>query len=408
VRVMDWSCVKKAMAAFAVVAMMGSGTVFGAPYVDSMWREVGTITTDTVLVYDRYKAGKVGIGTTLPKAKLHVRDSTNNTTPGSVKTVFLGTTKYKNTFPVIRLGGDSVCTSAPGRPVLGLRTGDIAVDTNGNVGIGITAPAAQLDVKSAAAGTVPLNVNTAASPTVDIARFQKDGISKVVINDSGNVGIGTSNPISGKLDVEEGGSGVAIYGNTSGGTGVYGQASDGIGVYGNAYSGTAVYGYTFGGTGVYGYAYGGSAVYGSSHHGSAVYGSSPYGYAGYFDQGKVYVGGNLGIGQDPGTEKLEVTGNAKCDTVKCLAVKINNWTIEAPDYVFEKNYKLRSLKDVEKHIAAKKYLPDVPSAAEMKKKGIDLAAMNMALLKKVVELTLYVIAQDKKIDALESKIDERR
>jgi hypothetical protein len=88
-------------------------------------------------------------------------------------------------------------------------------------------------------------------------------------------------------------------------------------------------------------------------------------------------------------------------------LKINNWTIEAPDYVFEKDYKLPSLKAVEKHIAANKHLPGVPSASEMKKNGVDLSEMNMTLLKKVEELTLYMIEQNKKIEALERKVSEK-
>jgi hypothetical protein len=88
-------------------------------------------------------------------------------------------------------------------------------------------------------------------------------------------------------------------------------------------------------------------------------------------------------------------------------LKIKNWTIEAPDYVFEKDYKLPSLTAVEKHIAANKHLPGVPSAAEMKEKGVDLSEMNMTLLKKVEELTLYAIEQNKKIEALEKKISEK-
>jgi hypothetical protein len=85
-------------------------------------------------------------------------------------------------------------------------------------------------------------------------------------------------------------------------------------------------------------------------------------------------------------------------------LQVKNWTVEAPDYVFNKDYKLPSLKDVEKKITAEKHLPGVPSAAEMKKNGMDMAKMNMTLLKKVEELTLYVIEQNKKIESLEKRV----
>jgi hypothetical protein len=90
-----------------------------------------------------------------------------------------------------------------------------------------------------------------------------------------------------------------------------------------------------------------------------------------------------------------------------ITVGLNGWTISAPDYVFDKDYKLRPLNEVEKFIADKKHLPEVASAKEMKEKGVDLVKMNMSLLKKVEELTLYVIAQNKKIEKLEKKITEK-
>jgi hypothetical protein len=85
-------------------------------------------------------------------------------------------------------------------------------------------------------------------------------------------------------------------------------------------------------------------------------------------------------------------------------IKIGNtWSLEAPDYVFNETYNLRSLNEVEQYINENKHLPEIPSAAQIKKDGIDLVEMNMTLLKKVEELTLYVIEQNKKIEALGAK-----
>jgi hypothetical protein len=121
-------------------------------------------------------------------------------------------------------------------------------------------------------------------------------------------------------------------------------------------------------------------------------------------------GATMTVANNSGSNALaaQFYGNVQ---ISSGSLKVNDWTIEAPDYVFEKGYKLPSLKSVEKHIAANKHLPDVPSASEMKKNGVDLSQMNMTLLKKVEELTLYVIdqnkqimEQNKKIEALEKKI----
>jgi hypothetical protein len=108
-----------------------------------------------------------------------------------------------------------------------------------------------------------------------------------------------------------------------------------------------------------------------------------------------------GISLDAGSDTVRVVS-----PMICTSVRIGNWTMKAPDYVFEKGYKLPSLKDVEKHIADKKHLPDVPSAAEMKKDGVDLAQLNMTLLKKVEELTLYVIDQNKMMEKQNKKIEK--
>jgi len=95
------------------------------------------------------------------------------------------------------------------------------------------------------------------------------------------------------------------------------------------------------------------------------------------------------------------------DSVVADKICISNWTIEAPDYVFDRNYDLPKLVKVESFIHQNKHLPDVPSAKQMKKDGVDLAEMNMTLLKKVEELTLYMIEQDKRIKELENKISAK-
>lgn len=78
------------------------------------------------------------------------------------------------------------------------------------------------------------------------------------------------------------------------------------------------------------------------------------------------------------------------------------------DYVFEPDYRLAPLSEVEAFTQANKHLPEVPSATEMTSNGVDLAKMNMLLLKKVEELTLHAIAQEKRMDAQQKQIEELR
>lgn len=74
-----------------------------------------------------------------------------------------------------------------------------------------------------------------------------------------------------------------------------------------------------------------------------------------------------------------------------------------PDYVFEDNYPLIPISDLEKAIKKNKHLPNVPSATDIEKNGINLGPMTSALLEKVEELTLYIIQLEKRLKALEEK-----
>lgn len=79
-----------------------------------------------------------------------------------------------------------------------------------------------------------------------------------------------------------------------------------------------------------------------------------------------------------------------------------------PDYVFEKNYSLMPLNKLASYINANKHLPNVPSLAEVEanNKQIDIGEMQVKLLEKVEELTLYILQQQKEIDALNAKLSK--
>ncbi|MGN6420405.1 MAG: hypothetical protein ACTHMC_23050 [Pseudobacter sp.] len=113
--------------------------------------------------------------------------------------------------------------------------------------------------------------------------------------------------------------------------------------------------------------------------------------------------GNVGIGITEPSEKLAVNGNILAKKVKVTAT---GW----PDYVFHPSYRLMPLDMLEKYIKQNRHLPEVVSAAEVERDGLDLSDNQAALLKKIEELTLYVIdlkktldEQQKKIQALEAK-----
>ncbi|MNT23552.1 hypothetical protein D3C72_1589730 [compost metagenome] len=108
--------------------------------------------------------------------------------------------------------------------------------------------------------------------------------------------------------------------------------------------------------------------------------------------------GDVGIGTENPDAKLAVNGIIHSKEVK---VDLN---VPAPDYVFANDYKLRSLQEVENYVKQNSHLPEIPSAKEFGKNGIQLAEMNMALLKKVEELTLYIIQIEKNQKELEKRL----
>ncbi|WP_299181208.1 tail fiber protein [uncultured Aquimarina sp.] len=109
--------------------------------------------------------------------------------------------------------------------------------------------------------------------------------------------------------------------------------------------------------------------------------------------------GNLGIGTTTPDAKLTVKGNIHTQEVK---VDLNGAV--APDYVFLEDYDLKTINEVEAYIKDQGHLPNIPSAAEMEQNGIELKQMNLNLLEKIEELTLYTIAQEKQLKEANNKL----
>lgn len=111
--------------------------------------------------------------------------------------------------------------------------------------------------------------------------------------------------------------------------------------------------------------------------------------------------GYVGIGTATPQEALSVNGNIRS---KELKIETTNW----PDYVFKKEYKLPSLSEVKIFIDKNNHLPDMPSEAEVEKSGINIGEIVKIQTKKIEELTLYLIEQQKQIEDLKALINTKK
>jgi hypothetical protein len=115
--------------------------------------------------------------------------------------------------------------------------------------------------------------------------------------------------------------------------------------------------------------------------------------------------GSIGIGTTKLTEgnsncRLSVNGKVRASEVKVYT----SWA----DDVFYPDYKLRSLLEVESFIKENQHLPDVPSASEVEKAGVNLGEMEATLLRKIEELTLYMIELKKENEQQAHQIEQLR
>jgi hypothetical protein len=182
---------------------------------------------------------------------------------------------------------------------------------------------------------------------------------------AGNVGIGVSNPAF-KLDV----------GNRMR---LRSQGSEGVtaGIWFNNYTNTQYTGFI------------GEAGQGAPNH-LGIYGSTS-GWSFVMNT----ITGNVGIGKFNPENKLDVNGTARAKEI----IVESGWA----DYVFNKNYKLRSLDEVEKFIKQNNHLPNIPSAKEIEEKGLHVGDVQRKMMEKIEELTLYMIELKKEIEQLKAR-----
>lgn len=119
------------------------------------------------------------------------------------------------------------------------------------------------------------------------------------------------------------------------------------------------------------------------------------------ERARLDANGNLSIGSTSSHGfKLSVNGSGLF--TRLVVKQYSAW----PDYVFAKDYQLMKLSDLEKYIDLHHHLPDIPTEVEVEKMGLDVGSNQATLLKKIEELTLYLIDQNKTILKLQKEVME--
>lgn len=222
------------------------------------------------------------------------------------------------------------------------------------------------------------NIGTSTAHNV---KFIANGAERMRINTSGNVGIGLTNPahmltVNGNIGLSSGGG--KIIGIPSGYvqlmTGTDVSTDPAITLYGSTNTNSKLI------------TIDGAQIRFRPMDGTELMRLSPAGVA-------------IGTTCVPSGYKVAVKGNIICEKLKVKPEGGNCWA----DYVFAPDYSLLKLNEVEAFIQKNKHLPGVPSASEVDQNGVEMVEMDATLLKKIEELTLYMIEQNKRLEKLEQE-----
>jgi hypothetical protein len=349
-------------------------------------------------------SGSAGIGTTSPLAKLHVVGGeirlagagTSGIASGAVISFYdsNNATRYGYLGDASAGNSDIYLVAEAGG---GLNFGTNAnaarmvINTSGNVGIGTTTPTRPLDVNGWVQTNTGILFNNGkawdVSSNGNDLYFDETGlVTRMTFLAGGNVGIGTRTPVA-LLNIAVPGSKATVAGNVVS----FLSTNDISNPFGLR---TMIYGAS------------------SINNRYVTLQTTDYSLA---DGGNLVLQstiGNVAIGTtDTKGYKFAVNGSAVATS---MTVKLNaNW----PDYVFKPGYQLPLLSDVKAYIDQNQHLPEMPSEADVARDGLNLGEVNKLLTKKVEELTLYLIqqkeetdkqlkAQQEQINGLEKKLDE--
>ncbi len=271
----------------------------------------------------------------------------------------LGTTLYKQAIVISNASGN-VGIGTSNLEISGTGVADLVVGSaNSSQGIVINAKSTNDGVLSFASDGVLSSRFIYNNPTGTL-NFHKPGVGNILSLDNNELKLVTSISLDGSL-----GDLVSLFGDRIGQANMYG--------------------------------------FGIESNGGTLYNKAVSGYNWY-----------LNTNADQGASAMmKLTSSELVVDGKIRSEEVKVEVINAPDYVFATDYELRTLHETKQYISENRHLPEIPSALEMEKNGVELGDMSMKLLKKIEELTLYQIElleklelQNKRIEELENKLDQ--